>query len=100
MVVSHTLHLRTFRDGWRTLRFFLLYEVHTLVLYSAPGLLLVLLGVAGYVLALPGISVFRADSGCPHAAGGKSDRACGNSVAAVRGLRTHFRRESGPAAGK
>lgn len=49
-------HLRTFRDGWRTLRFFLLYSPRWLFLI--PGLLLLLLGVVGYGLALPGATVF------------------------------------------
>lgn len=55
---SHPPHLRTFRDGWRTLRFFLLYSPRWF--YILPGLLLVLLGVVGYALALPGISVLGA----------------------------------------
>jgi glycosyltransferase involved in cell wall biosynthesis len=44
-------HLRTFRDGWRHLRFYLLYSPRWLFL--APGLALVLLGLVGYALALP-----------------------------------------------
>ncbi|HLA08996.1 MAG TPA: glycosyltransferase family 2 protein [Pyrinomonadaceae bacterium] len=52
---THAPHLRTFRDGWRTLRFFLMYTPRWLFL--APGTLLILLGLAGYGLALPGISV-------------------------------------------
>jgi glycosyltransferase involved in cell wall biosynthesis len=51
---AHAPHLRTFRDGWRTLRFFLLYSPRWLFL--VPGLLLVLLGVLGYAIALPGVS--------------------------------------------
>ena len=51
---SHPPHLKTFRDGWRTLRFFLMYSPRWLFLL--PGALLVLLGVAGYALALPGTS--------------------------------------------
>jgi len=47
--------LRTIRDGWRTLRFFLMYSPRWLFL--APGLALVLAGVAGYALALPGATV-------------------------------------------
>ena len=50
---SHGSHLRTFQDGWRTLRFFLLYSPRWLFL--VPGALLVALGVAGYGLALPGV---------------------------------------------
>ncbi|MCS6850284.1 MAG: glycosyltransferase family 2 protein [Gemmataceae bacterium] len=44
-------HLRTFRDGWRTLRLFLLYSPRWLFL--VPGLLLIALGLLGYGLALP-----------------------------------------------
>ena len=54
----HTPHLRTFRDGWRTLRFFLLYSPRWLFLL--PGALLVLLGVLGYALAMPGIRIHGA----------------------------------------
>lgn len=52
---SHAPHLKTFRDGWRTLRFFLMYSPRWLFL--APGILLSLLGLIGYILALPGISI-------------------------------------------
>ncbi len=48
---SHAPHLRTFRDGWRTLRFFLLYSPRWLFL--APGVLLMALGLAGYAVAMP-----------------------------------------------
>ena len=50
----HAPHLRTFRDGWRTLRFFLLYSPSWLFLL--PGLLLILLGLLGYAVALPGVT--------------------------------------------
>ena len=48
-------HLRTIRDGWRTLRFFLILSPK--LLFLAPGFFLVLLGLAGYALALPGLTV-------------------------------------------
>jgi glycosyltransferase involved in cell wall biosynthesis len=48
---SHPPHLKTFRDGWRTLRFFLMYSPRTLFL--VPGAILILLGLVGYALALP-----------------------------------------------
>lgn len=48
---SHAPHLRTFRDGWRTLRFLLVYSPRWLFL--VPGLLLILAGLVGYALALP-----------------------------------------------
>jgi len=49
----HPPHLKTFRDGWRTLRFYLLYSPRWLFLI--PGVALILLGLAGYAIALPGI---------------------------------------------
>jgi Glycosyltransferases involved in cell wall biogenesis len=51
---AHKPHLKTFRDGWRTLRFFLMYSPRWLFLY--PGALLILLGIIGYALALPGVT--------------------------------------------
>ena len=48
-------HLRTFRDGWRTLRFFLLCSPRQLFL--TPGFLLIVFGLTAYALALPGVSV-------------------------------------------
>ncbi len=56
---QHAPHLRTVRDGWRTLRFFLLYSPRWLFLI--PGLLLILLGLTGYGLAMPGLSVLGAN---------------------------------------
>jgi len=52
---SHAPHLKTLRDGWRTLRFFLMYSPRWLFL--CPGILLVLLGLLGYGLAMPGVRV-------------------------------------------
>lgn len=51
---SHAPHLKTFRDGWRTLRFFLMMAPRWLFLY--PGLLLVLVGLVGYAGAMPGLT--------------------------------------------
>jgi len=48
-------HLRTLRDGWRTLRFFLIFSPRWLFL--APGFILALLGLAGYAVALPGLQI-------------------------------------------
>jgi hypothetical protein len=45
-------HLRTWRDGWRTLRFFLLYSPRWLFLY--PGVALVLVGCVAGAWLLPG----------------------------------------------
>jgi glycosyltransferase involved in cell wall biosynthesis len=56
---SRPPHLRTWRDGWRTLRFFLLYSPRWLFFY--PGLVLMVLGVALSALVLPGaVDVFGA----------------------------------------
>jgi glycosyltransferase involved in cell wall biosynthesis len=48
---AHAPHLRTFRDGWRTLRLFLLYSPRWLFL--VPGFVLMALGAVGYAIALP-----------------------------------------------
>jgi glycosyltransferase involved in cell wall biosynthesis len=48
-------HLRTVRDGWRTLRFFLLFSPRWLFL--VPGFVFALLGLAGYAVALPGLTL-------------------------------------------
>jgi glycosyltransferase involved in cell wall biosynthesis len=45
-------HLRTWRDGWRHLRFLLIYSPRWLFLY--PGLALLVLGLIGAVALLPG----------------------------------------------
>jgi len=55
---SHGSHLRTFRDGWQTLRFFMLYSPRWL--YLVPGMLLLAAGLIGYSLALPGMTIFGA----------------------------------------
>jgi len=48
---SRPPHLRTWRDGWRTLRFFLLYSPRWLFLY--PGIALMLVGVVLGAWLLP-----------------------------------------------
>jgi glycosyltransferase involved in cell wall biosynthesis len=50
---SHAPHLKTFRDGWRTLRFFLMYSPRWL--FVIPGVMSILIGVGGYILAMPGM---------------------------------------------
>jgi len=54
---AHARHLKTFRDGWRTLRIFLLYSPRRL--FVIPGAALVALGLLGYAVALPGVTVGR-----------------------------------------
>jgi hypothetical protein len=54
---AHAPHLRTFRDGWRTLRFFMLYSPRWLFLM--PGAFLIILGILGYGIALPGLHIGR-----------------------------------------
>jgi glycosyltransferase involved in cell wall biosynthesis len=53
--ISRQPHLRTFRDGWRTLRFFLIFSPRWLFWYS--GLALMVLGGLGYAIAFPGLTV-------------------------------------------
>jgi glycosyltransferase involved in cell wall biosynthesis len=52
---AHAPHLKTFRDGWRTLRFFLMYCPRWLFLI--PGGVLVALGLLGYAVAMPGLTL-------------------------------------------
>lgn len=52
---SRRPHLRTFRDGWRTLRFYLLFSPRWLFL--VPGGLLMLMGFLGWLLAAGGVAV-------------------------------------------
>jgi glycosyltransferase involved in cell wall biosynthesis len=49
---NHPPYLRTWRDGWRHLRFLLMYSPRWLFFY--PGVLMTLLGLAGCVLLLSG----------------------------------------------
>ncbi|MFL5886422.1 MAG: glycosyltransferase family 2 protein [Thermoleophilaceae bacterium] len=53
--VAHAPHLRTFRDGWRTLRFYLLHSPRWLFL--VPGAIAIAFGLIGYALALPGVTI-------------------------------------------
>jgi hypothetical protein len=55
--LAHAPHLKTVRDGWRTLRFFLVLSPRWL--FMIPGLLLALLGLVGYGLALPSVIIGR-----------------------------------------
>jgi len=55
---AHPPHLRTFRDGWRTLRFFLICSPRWLFVY--PGFLLLMLGALGFGVAMPGLTLFGA----------------------------------------
>lgn len=58
---EHAPHLRTFADGWRTLRLFMLYCPRWL--YVIPGLTLVVLAAAGYALVYAGATVGSARLG-------------------------------------
>ncbi len=53
---THPPHLKTFRDGWRHFRFYLMLSPRWLFLQ--PGILLILLGVLGYAFAMPRIWIF------------------------------------------
>jgi hypothetical protein len=52
---SRPPHLRSWRDGWRHLRFLLLYSPRWLFFY--PGLLLILVGFVGTIVLLSGPKV-------------------------------------------
>jgi hypothetical protein len=54
----HGPHLRTFRDGWRTLRLFLVFSPKWT--FFRPGLFLMALAAVGYALAIPQVRVFGA----------------------------------------
>ena len=58
---AHAPHLRTFRDGWRTLRFFFMLSPRWLFL--VPGIALVLLGVLGFGLAFARAHLFGIELG-------------------------------------
>jgi glycosyltransferase involved in cell wall biosynthesis len=51
----HPPHLKTYRDGWRTLRFFLMYSPRWL--FVIPGMVLILMGMLGYAVAMPGLTI-------------------------------------------
>ena len=51
----HLPHLKTFRDGWRTIRFFLMCSPRWL--FFLPGAVLGALGLLGYAVAMPGLTL-------------------------------------------
>ena len=53
--VAHPPHLKTFRDGWRHLRLYLVYTPR--YLFLVPGVALVVLGILGYAVALPQLRI-------------------------------------------
>jgi glycosyltransferase involved in cell wall biosynthesis len=55
---AHAPHLKTFRDGWRTIRFFLMLTPRWLFL--VPGMLLIVVGLIGYGLAMPAVRIGNA----------------------------------------
>jgi glycosyltransferase involved in cell wall biosynthesis len=54
---SHAPHLRTFRDGWRTFRYFLMCSPRWLFL--VPSGAFIAFGLLGYLVAMPGLSIGR-----------------------------------------
>jgi hypothetical protein len=52
---AHAPHLRTLRDGWRHLRFLLVFSPRWLFL--VPGLILMALGCVAAAIALPGLRI-------------------------------------------
>lgn len=55
---SRSSHLKTFRDGWRTVRLFLICSPRWLFLI--PGILLCLFAFLGYGIAMPGLKLLGA----------------------------------------
>jgi glycosyltransferase involved in cell wall biosynthesis len=53
--ISHAPHLKTFRDGWRTFRYFLMCSPRWLFL--VPSAAFIAFGVIGYLVAMPGLSI-------------------------------------------
>src|SRR5438105_14661399 len=52
---SHAPHLKTFRDGWRTFRYFLMCSPRWLFLI--PGVAFIGFGLLGYLVAMPGLRI-------------------------------------------
>ena len=52
---SHAPHLKTFRDGWRTFRYFLMCSPRRLFL--VPGSAFIAFGLLGYLIAMPGLRI-------------------------------------------
>lgn len=56
--IKRAPHLRTIRDGWRTLRLYLIFSPRWLFVY--PGTVLLSIGVLGYGVAMPQLTFFGA----------------------------------------
>jgi len=54
---SHAPHLKTFRDGWRTFRYFLMCSPRWL--FVVPSVVFIAFGLLGYLVAMPGLSIGR-----------------------------------------
>jgi glycosyltransferase involved in cell wall biosynthesis len=52
---AHLPHLKTFRDGWRTIRLFLICSPRWLFL--VPGGVFILVGLIGYAVAMPKLTI-------------------------------------------
>jgi len=55
--ISHAPHLKTFRDGWRTFRYFLMCSPRWL--FVVPSGIFIAFGLLGYLVAMPGLSIGR-----------------------------------------
>jgi glycosyltransferase involved in cell wall biosynthesis len=54
---SRAPHLKTFRDGWRTFRYFLMCSPRWL--FVVPSVVFIAFGLLGYLVAMPGLSIGR-----------------------------------------
>ena len=89
---SHPPHLKTFRDGWRTLRFYLMHCPRWLFL--EPGKLLIALGLIGYALSLPQMFIAAHRIRPEHAGAGEPGDPVWSTGGAVRD-RDESRRDRG-----
>ena len=92
---AHAPHLKTFRDGWRTLRFFLMYSPRWLFL--VPGVAADRCsGLIGYALALPGVTIRGRHASTRTRCCSPAWRSCcGYQSIAVRALRQDVRDQRG-----
>src|SRR5207237_8522762 len=54
---SHAPHLKTFRDGWRTFRYFLMCSPRWLFLIPAGEF--IVFGMLGFLVAMPGLRIVQ-----------------------------------------
>jgi glycosyltransferase involved in cell wall biosynthesis len=90
--INRSPHLKTFRDGWRTLRFFLMYAPRWLFL--EPGRILMALGLMTYLLVLLNFKLGRVEPSLNTLVVGSLFLLCGfQSIVFAIGVKTFAVRE-------